>query len=139
MLVLGQASTTSSYQIDKATGISSGNIINVHKGKLGGAQNYNFGQKISGDINFQKLVRHKRFLYDNDNNDAIEDWRDAFDDTIDYKRDLFEYWADGARTFLETFFPCGVTDSCDKDEDTPMPTPMKNPMYVKKHTYYKKP
>ena len=113
-----------SYPIDDATAKRFSTLIKVLKGEIGASQNHHLTQQDSGDINNHKLVRHKRFLY-GDNEDALDDWTDVLDDFVDYKRDLVDYWKEGVRTFIETFFPCGVTDTCDKEEDTPM---MKKPM-----------
>ena len=119
MLLLVQGFPSSDFSTGKAKEERLRTLIKFHKAQ------------ISTDINSHKLVRNKRFLYDNDNSDAVDDWRDVADDFVDYKRDLFDYLRDGKRTFLETFFPCGVTDTCDKDETTPVPPPAPM-MYTKK-------
>jgi len=124
MLLLVQGFPSPDFSIDKAKGERLRTLIKLHKVQFGSARNHHIGQQLSTDINSHKLVRNKRFFYDNDNSDAVDDWRDVLDDFVDYKRDLFDYLRDGKRTFLETFFPCGVTDTCDKDEDTPMPAMM---------------
>ena len=99
----------------------------MHRGDVyGSSSSKNQLHKTFQGINQHKLMRQKRFLYDNDNSDAVDDWRDVLDDAKDYKEDLVDMFRDGARTFFETFFPCFVTDSCDDDEEeeaTPAPAP----------------
>ena len=124
--------------MDKATGELLRTLIKMHKGEIYGSpshRNQLHKEQAFQDINQHKLVRQKRFLYDNDNSDAVDDWRDVLDDAVDYKRDLVDMFRDGARTFLETFFPCGVTDTCDDDKEvttTPKPVPQTTKKY-----YYK--
>ena len=132
MLLLVHGFPSPDFSMDKANLERLRTLITRHREQLARAQNHKFGQQISRDIGNHKLVRNKRFLYDNENSDAVDDWRDVKDDFVDYKRDLFDYLRDGKRTFLETFFPCGVTDTCDKDDDTPIPPPV-SMMYTKKH------
>ena len=127
--------------MDKATGELLRTLIKMQRGEIYGSpsnRNQEEKEQTSQDINQHKLLRQKRFFrYDNENSDAIDDWRDVLDDKYEYKKDLVDMFRDGARTFLETFFPCGVTDTCDKDEPTtPKPKPM--PMTTKKPTYYYK-
>merc|ERR1712025_1460356 len=134
ILLLVQGFPSHDFSTEKARGERLRTLIKLHKEEFGSARNHHFGQRLLRDINNHKLVRNKRFLYDNDNSDAVDDWRDVLDDFVDYKRDLVDYFKEGARTFIETFFPCGVTDTCDKDEDTPSPATTKKPMmYPKKH------
>ena len=132
MLLLVQGVPSSDFSMDKAKGERLRTLIKPHNVNFGRARTHYIGKQLSRDINSHKLVRNKRFLYDNENSDAVDDWRDVKDDFVDYKRDLFDYLRDGKRTFLETFFPCGVTDTCDKDDDTPIPPPVPM-MYTKKH------
>ena len=106
----------------------------MQRGTVYGSSSRNQLHKAFEGINQHKLMRQKRFLYDNDNSDAVDDWRDVLDDSFDYKRDLKEMITDGVRTFFETFFPCGVTDSCDDDEEEPT-----TPKPVASYTYTKAP
>ena len=77
------------------------------------------GVNLSQDENIDDLAQNQRIFYQKDNDDSVDSWSDAIDDSADYKRDLVKYLSEGVRTFIETFFPCGVTDTCDNQKETP--------------------
>ena len=74
------------------------------------------GVNLSQDDNIDDLARNQRIFYEKDNDDSVDSWSDAIDDSADYKRDLVKYLSEGVRTFIETFFSCGVTDTCDNQK-----------------------